>query len=384
LATWDVFHSDRLELRRSLDTAEVRAGLEKGEIVEDDLIRPSGSSAPWTRIGDMPELLAPAPEPAPAPAPEPGPAPSPEATVPDIEYQRGPERPREPPSTIADIPVSFRDLIGGEADVVESGGAKPGPGAGTEAKGAEEGWPGPAASPFDVAEHEAIPGPPPAPRGGPLGEFDLKLRGAGRGGPESSIELVASSWDDGLDLVDGVDGEGDGEEYDPLEEDEAVAEFTLSRNAPEKVEELDLAAMVDVAFQLVLFFLVTATTVLYKTLEVPKPNPESSPTAAAAQGRSKTLDELKDDFILVEIDPAGQVKVDHEPVPAEHRVLVERLRSERERTSRKSMLLSADFSTPHRNAVLAYDVANEIGLGIAIARPSGGQDQAPAAPLPRR
>ena len=29
--------------------------------------------------------------------------------------------------------------------------------------------------------------------------------------------------------------------------------------------------MVDVAFQLVLFFMVTATTVLYKTLEIPKP-----------------------------------------------------------------------------------------------------------------
>ncbi len=41
--------------------------------------------------------------------------------------------------------------------------------------------------------------------------------------------------------------------------------------------------MVDVAFQLVLFFLVTATTVLYKSLEVPKPNPDS-PAAAAAQG----------------------------------------------------------------------------------------------------
>ena len=34
------------------------------------------------------------------------------------------------------------------------------------------------------------------------------------------------------------------------------------------------------------------------------------------------------------------------------------------------MLLSADFATPHRNAVLAYDAANEIGLGIVIARPT--------------
>src|SRR4029077_18903689 len=104
----------------------------------------------------------------------------------------------------------------------------------------------------------------------------------------SSAELV--TWDDDLD------------DFDPLEEDEAATEFTLSRKSAETVEELDLAAMVDVAFQLVLFFLVTATTILYKSLEVPKPNPESNPAAAAAQGRSKSIDDLKETYIVVEID----------------------------------------------------------------------------------
>jgi biopolymer transport protein ExbD len=255
-------------------------------------------------------------------------------------------------------------------------------------------------SPFDEAEHRTIPASPKAPppatgkadRGGagePYGEFDLNLRAGGAaaaganagGGTQEAPSIEVEPWDDGLDVVDDGEGNGKGhgngdgdghddeEEYDPLEEDEAVAEFTLSRGSAGKVEELDLAAMVDVAFQLVLFFLVTATTVLYKTLEVPKPNPESSATAPAAQGRSKTLDDLKDDFILVEIDPVGAVKIDRDPVPALLNVLVERLRSERERTGRKAMLLSADFSTPHKSAVLAYDAANEIGMGIAIARP---------------
>src|SRR5579883_1270094 len=164
------------------------------------------------------------------------------------------------------------------------------------------------------------------------------------------------------------------EEYDPQDEDEEAAEFTLARGGVEKVEELDLAAMVDVAFQLVLFFLVTATTVLYKSLEVPKPNPESS-SAAARQGQSQTLDELKDDYILVEIDPTGIMKIDREPVSADMTTLVERLRTAREKTGRKAMLLSADFATPHKNAVMAYDAANEIGLGIAIARPTGGPAQ---------
>ena len=64
---------------------------------------------------------------------------------------------------------------------------------------------------------------------------------------------------------------------------------------------LSPAAMVDVAFQLVLFFLVTATTILYKTLEIPKPSTDAPPSAVA-QGRSKTLDDLSKDYIVVEID----------------------------------------------------------------------------------
>ncbi len=163
------------------------------------------------------------------------------------------------------------------------------------------------------------------------------------------------------------------DEVDPLEEDEEAAEFTLSRDGPETVEELDLAAMVDVAFQLVLFFLVTATTVLYKSLEVPKPNPES--TAAATQAQAHTLTDLKNSFILVEIDPAGAIKIDREPVAATLPALAERLRSAREATGRKMMLLSASATTPHKHAVLAYDAANEIGLGIAIARPTAAPNR---------
>jgi biopolymer transport protein ExbD len=164
---------------------------------------------------------------------------------------------------------------------------------------------------------------------------------------------------------------------DPLDdgEDDAIAAFTLSRGAPEKIEELDLAAMVDVAFQLVLFFLVTATTVLYKTLEIPTPRPEQ-PAAAAAQGATapKPIEDLAADYIIVAIDPQGRTTIDQEPVAASFDALVARLRRARTDTGRTAMLLSADPATLHRQAVLAYDAANEIGLRIAIARPakSGG------------
>ncbi len=288
MADWDVFHSDRLEVERGLTTAEVRAALGRGSLVDDDLIRPAGTTIPWARLVDTP--------------------------LPDEVSKIETLAPHEHDDE-TDAAEGLTAIIDEDEDEDEDDEEVAAPEADEEAEERER----------------------------------------------SSLEVMA--WDDDLD-----ENEQD-EAYDPQEEDEAAAEFTLARGSTETVEELDLAAMVDVAFQLVLFFLVTATTILYKSLEVPRPNPESSPAAAAAQGRSKSLDDLKETYILVEIDPTGAVKVDNEPIPAEMPALAERLRALRERTGRKAMLLSADFSTPHRSAVLAYDAANEIGLGIAIARP---------------
>ncbi len=55
---WDVFHSDRLEVERSLTTDAVRAALARGDLGPDELIRPSGTT-PWTRLADMPALTSP-------------------------------------------------------------------------------------------------------------------------------------------------------------------------------------------------------------------------------------------------------------------------------------------------------------------------------------
>ena len=57
LASWDVFHGDRLELERGLTTAAIREALASGELRDDDLVRPAGTTVAWTRLADMPELL---------------------------------------------------------------------------------------------------------------------------------------------------------------------------------------------------------------------------------------------------------------------------------------------------------------------------------------
>jgi biopolymer transport protein ExbD len=375
LANWDVFHSDRLEKERGLTTAQVRAALARGDLRPDDLIRPAGATTPWGRLGDMPALAegpperkakpAPQPEPPPKPAPQPKPAPEPEREYPTYPGAPAPEF-FLGEDNAAPEPAESYDAILLPDDEPESGEGVDAILLTDEDDDDDD---------DDKVLHVTLPGPSGRPAD-VLGELDLdlddrpgKLHLGLEAKEPSSVEVVA--WDDDLD------------DYDPQEEDEAAAEFTLSRGGPGHVEELDLAAMVDVAFQLVLFFLVTATTILYKSLEVPKPNPETNAPTAAAQGRPKTLEDLKEVFIVVEIDPNGAVKIDSEPVRADLAVMIAKLRTARDSTERRAMLLSADFSTPHKSAVLAYDAANEIGLSIAIARPSqnanAGQDAPPAA-----
>ncbi len=89
MARWDIFHADRLELERGQSAQAIRSALARGDLRDDDLVRPAGTTVPWARIADIPELLAPAPE----PAPEPGPtahrpsaeAPRPEDRLPGFE-----------------------------------------------------------------------------------------------------------------------------------------------------------------------------------------------------------------------------------------------------------------------------------------------------------
>jgi len=361
LATWDVFHGDQLEVERALTLEAVRQALARGSLRDDDLIRPAGTTAAWVRLADFPGLLTPEPQPEPESPPDRGlgfppgvgeasPVPPPLPASPSETEPEFPPDDDDPDSDVLDFPQFEVDD--------------------TEVQSPDEA--------VELSSPRAGHRDPSPPEPEPFGDDD------GFEVPDDDDSLVALPIDDEATRYETDEDEFDDKDYDPQDEDEAIAEFTLARGSSEKVEELDLAAMVDVAFQLVLFFLVTATTVLYKSLEVPKPNPES-PAAAAAQGHSRSLDDLKEDYILVEIDPVGAMKIDREPVSADMAGLVERLRDARERTGRKAMLLSADFATPHRNAVLAYDAANEIGLGIAIARPSGnGSEPAANPPAPKK
>ena len=427
MASWDVFHADSLELERGLSRDAIRAALAGGALRDDDLVRPAGTTAAWARLGDFPELVSSAgAEAAPSVKPR-DPAAPPE----------GPDRRGESRSTAIEAPERIRpgrvDSPPTQAEPsdfevrADHLGTTPQPEAPTASTttASPPAWLELGGEPDDVT-FPVIPGRPDEPRSRaaasapsrpepeppvpaawdwPDDEHDIEAARDEHeledGDFDEQIEILEDEEgleildEDGLSVPDPFSREatnGNGasrvalpvvpsrdwnEDRAPVEVDDGEDDFTLSRGGPVTVEELDLAAMVNVAFQLVLFFIVTATTVLYKTLEIPKPTTDQAP-GAVAQGHSRSVDDLQKDYVLVEIDSGGAIKIDREPVPATVDAMAERLRTAREKTGRKIMLLSADYATPHRNAVLAYDAAIEIGMGIAIARPIGPQGPAPS------
>ena len=313
MANWDIFHAVRLQVEQELTTEAVRQGLASGAILPDDLARPAGSGTNWTRIAEIPDLNPPGPD---------------AATAGDEALD---ELHLEAEGSALDVQFDDEDSA---LDAV-----------------------------FDEPDADA---PPPEPRPAPDQAPTIdRPRPApvtpSTPGSDVADELTeVSAWD-----VAEADAPVVPEAYDPLDEDEDASAFTLAGDPSPEADEIDLTAMVDVAFQLVLFFLVTATTIYFKTLEIPTPEPEDE--EAVAQ-QMRTLDELLDEYILVEIDPDGVVEVDREPVAIGE--LPDRLRQVRADSLRTGMLLMADFTTPHRNAVAAVDAANDVGLEIAIARPS--------------
>ena len=333
---WDVFDSVRLEVQRGLSTEVIRAAPARGELRDDDLARPAGSSIPWTRIADLPGLHEAEPEPPPLPPVafsaqpdrslyEPNSPPDLEARTEhepssgsEFEYdddtRNQPPKAAPVPPKLTSEPVTRDDLFLLDDDEDDQ----------ADQKSRETPRPTPARPADDQAT--IISRPPP---------FSSKPPAAPSSPPYFQAGPEPAPWSQQETLDDFID---------PEDEDEAAAEFTLSRKGPDKVEELDLAAMVDVAFQLVLFFLVTATTVLYKTLEIPKPNPERPQAEAGAEqglDSPRTLEDLQDDYILVNIDDTRAFTVDRQAVAADFDALAQRMRQARSETARTAMLLTA-------------------------------------------
>lgn len=347
--TWDVFESESLTVRRAQSQANIKQALVAAELTEDDLARPAGTSMPWKRLGDVVSEWNQS---------------GVEVTSQDVVAPSQSQAPTaEAISTLGDDQELVNPDI--EIDMDSSG----------EVVASDEPTPQPLSYKKDTTEKAAS-----AKALSWLSETDSSEELLEIEPPEAKSASVPeaisfeSEVDDDKWLEPSVQLEPDDLSRNDLgsftaagHEDEQEEEFTLSRSSAEKVEELDLAAMVDVAFQLVLFFMVTASVTLIKTMDLPKPTESTKPAAASAPGvGTKSKTDVETEFIVVAITADGDISVDDEPATVDQ--LVESLRAARTTSGKTGMLLRAENKTKHRTAVAAYDAANAIGLRIAIER----------------
>ena len=99
---------------------------------------------------------------------------------------------------------------------------------------------------------------------------------------------------------------------------------------------INMTPMIDVTFQLVIFFMIAAPYSIQKTLDLPYTKPD--PDAAGAV----TMEELEEQNVIVRIATDGSIFVDDEPVAVEE--LVDSLRG---------------ATRSHRSAELVLDVEDE-------------------------
>ncbi|MFN0195111.1 MAG: biopolymer transporter ExbD [Planctomycetaceae bacterium] len=133
-------------------------------------------------------------------------------------------------------------------------------------------------------------------------------------------------------------------------------EFSI-RKFKGDLEEMDLTPMVDCTFLLLIFFMITASFSLQKSIQVPDPNPDKKGAAQSLQ----TLDDFKEDSIIVEIDEKNAILIDDEPLAGLSslpQVLSNKMRSEK----KNELMLSAHDKAWHETVIKVIDAANEVGM----------------------
>lgn len=138
----------------------------------------------------------------------------------------------------------------------------------------------------------------------------------------------------------------------------AHAPFKKARLEPPE-ELVDMTAMVDVVFFLLIFFLVTSIQALQSSIRLP-----SAEARQSAEGKLETVAdyESNEDYVVVRIEPDDRLLVDDVEVSSEQELRI-KLREARSRDNPPNGLLvvgHADAS--HGAAVQVFDAASDVGM----------------------
>jgi biopolymer transport protein ExbD len=138
--------------------------------------------------------------------------------------------------------------------------------------------------------------------------------------------------------------------------------FRLRRRRGE-IEQMDLTPMVDVTFLLLIFFMITASFSLQKTMEIPPPDPDTQAASPVP------LDQLEETSVVVRVEPEDVYFVDDRPIGSADD-LSAALSAAMAEGGRSEMVIEAADTARHEAVVRAYDAGNEVGMQrIRLATP---------------
>lgn len=120
-------------------------------------------------------------------------------------------------------------------------------------------------------------------------------------------------------------------------------------------EGIDMTPMVDVTFLLLIFFMITASFSLQKTIQVPPPDPERQGAVQSLQ----TLEDLELTSVIVQIDENNAIFVDYDVID-DRSSLPDLLRDKLLNDQKTELVLQADPRAFHETVVAVVDAANEV------------------------
>lgn len=142
---------------------------------------------------------------------------------------------------------------------------------------------------------------------------------------------------------------------DPWRDDDEEEDFKFKKRVVE-TEELDMTPMIDVTFLLLIFFMITASFAIQKSLQTSPPQPEQ-------EGVSQNVnqEELEEQSVVVDIDADNNIRVDDVPI-ASVAELTDILTSKRTAEGKKELLIEVHARSKHGILVAVTDAGLEADM----------------------